>query len=165
MGNERADALAKEATLQSEIAYNKIPLSYIKKMLRQESIQEWQEEWSYSEKGRHTFWLLPNIQERIHDLNWLPIDHIMTQLLTNHCNTKEYLNRIGKHQDISCECGNGNHSLEHVINDCSKYDMDRMQLRLLITECLNTTELDLYRIIRTKTLAQDMKTFTRKVLS
>ncbi|XP_023220173.1 uncharacterized protein LOC111622086 [Centruroides sculpturatus] len=39
MGNEKADALAKEATLQSEIAYNKIPLSYIKEMLRQESIQ------------------------------------------------------------------------------------------------------------------------------
>ncbi|XP_067141829.1 uncharacterized protein [Centruroides vittatus] len=79
-GNERADALAKEATLLTDVSYDKIPMSYIKRLLRQESIDEWQEEWSYSEKGRHTFWLLPNIEERINELKWLPQDYTITQL-------------------------------------------------------------------------------------
>ncbi|XP_023237932.1 uncharacterized protein LOC111636823 [Centruroides sculpturatus] len=164
-GNKKADALAKEAASLTETTYNKIPISYIKRLLRQESIDEWQEEWSYSMKGRHTFWLLPNIEERINDLRWLSSDFITTQLLTNHCNTKEYLKRIGKQQDTQCECGKGEHSLDHVINECTKYEMERIQLLSLVKGTLDISSLDLYMIIRARDLVQEVKTFTRTIMS
>ncbi|XP_023238437.1 uncharacterized protein LOC111637226 [Centruroides sculpturatus] len=164
-GNEKADVLAKVATSLTETTYNKIPVSYIKRLVWQESIEEWQEEWSYSDKGRHTFWLLSNIEERLNDLRWLTSDFITTQLLTNHCNTKEYLKRIGKQQDTQCECGTGEHSLDHIINVCTKYEMERMQLLTLVKETLNISSLDLYMIIRTRNLVQEVKTFTQTIMS
>ncbi|XP_023234867.1 uncharacterized protein LOC111634345 [Centruroides sculpturatus] len=165
MGNERADALAKGAIEFTEIAYGKIPLSFIKKQLRQQTIEEWQERWTYSEKGRYTYWLLPSIEERIKDLKWLPVDFLRTQLYSNHCNTKEYLNRIGKDQESICDCEDDIESLEHLLTTCIKYENERMQLHLVAAQTFNTDCTDLYMLIRNKDIIQDLKNFTRSILS
>ncbi|XP_023244270.1 uncharacterized protein LOC111642206 [Centruroides sculpturatus] len=164
-GNEGADALAKAATNLADISYNRIPVSYIKRQLRQLTINEWQDEWSNGSKGRHTFWLLPSVEERMYELRWLRPDYYMTQLLTNHCMTKEYLRRVNRTQDISCDCKNGDHNLQHLLDDCLKHEQDRMQLRLLSNQTFQTNGIDLYMVLRQKDLVGELKSFTRKLLS
>ncbi|XP_023212991.1 uncharacterized protein LOC111615786 [Centruroides sculpturatus] len=164
IGNERADALAKEATEMNIISYDKAPITYIKRQLRQETVTEWQDQWTYSEKGRFTFWLLPSIQERLSELAWLPKKYLITQILTNHCSTKHYLKRIGKTNDSMCECGGGEQTLEHLINECLKYEQEQMQLRLFSADIYGMPTLDLYQLIRNSTLLQEIKSLLRKVL-
>ncbi|XP_023243881.1 uncharacterized protein LOC111641864 [Centruroides sculpturatus] len=98
VGNEIADRAAKEATHLADITYSKLPLSGVKCKRRSVTISEWQDRWTNSSKGRHTFWLLPNLEERVRDLHWIPTNHITSQVLTGHGNCNAYLQRIGKKQ-------------------------------------------------------------------
>ena len=50
-GNELADNLAKEATKNKEIIYEKILRSQIVQQVRQESIEKWQNQWDQKTKG------------------------------------------------------------------------------------------------------------------
>ncbi|XP_067123165.1 uncharacterized protein [Centruroides vittatus] len=102
--NERADLLAKEAAQSMVVTHNKIPISGIKRLACEETITDWQDQWTYSEKGRHTYWLLPSIQERLKDLSWLQVDHLTCQVLTGHGNTNAYLKKIGKRRSDNCDC-------------------------------------------------------------
>ncbi|XP_026747007.1 uncharacterized protein LOC113508250 [Trichoplusia ni] len=45
LGNERADELAKKAALTKKTApdYNKVPISFVKKSIREETVKRWQE--------------------------------------------------------------------------------------------------------------------------
>ncbi|XP_023216250.1 uncharacterized protein LOC111618865 [Centruroides sculpturatus] len=164
-GNERADELAKEATQLEEITYSKIPISYVKRRLRQSTVEIWQEEWSNGRNGRHTFWLLPSVEERTRELRWLTPNFYLTQLLTNHCNTKDYLKRINKVQDTLCVCGNGMHSLEHLLEECSKYEQERLQFQLQAKDVIHTSEIDLYMCLRHRDLVRELQNFTRRILS
>ena len=49
-GNELADKLAKEATTDSEICYNKIPKSEIEHQEKEISIEKWQQLWDNTTK-------------------------------------------------------------------------------------------------------------------
>ena len=53
-GNERADELAKQAALYKKSAadYDRFPLSFAKRMIRQRTLDAWQQEYSESTKGR-----------------------------------------------------------------------------------------------------------------
>jgi len=64
-GNEIANNLAKEATKNKEIMYNKIPKSQTVQQVKQQSIERWQTQWKRTTKGSTTKWFLPNIKERL----------------------------------------------------------------------------------------------------
>jgi hypothetical protein len=53
-GNEIADRLAKEATLNYYVTYSRIPKSAIKKDTRKETIRKWQRQWEETTKGAIT---------------------------------------------------------------------------------------------------------------
>ncbi|XP_067132763.1 uncharacterized protein [Centruroides vittatus] len=162
--NERADALAKEAANLPEVTYNKIPSTHIKGLLRQYTIEEWQDRWTYSNKGRHTYWLLPNVEERIKELSWLPIDYVRTQLYSNHCNTKEYLQRVGQDRDTQCDCGETTESLEHLVDSCIKHERERMQLHVAANQARDQQSTDLYMLIRNKDIVHELRNFARSIL-
>jgi len=63
-GNEIADNLAKEATKNKEIIYNKIPKGQIAQQVKQQSIEKWQTQWEETTKGSTTKQFFPNIKER-----------------------------------------------------------------------------------------------------
>ena len=64
-GNELADNLAKEATKNKEIIYNKIPKSLIVQQVKQQSIEKLQTQWEQTTKGSKQNSFFPNIKERL----------------------------------------------------------------------------------------------------
>ena len=64
-GNELADKLAKEAIKNSEICYNKIPISEIARQEAEKTIAKWQIQWDARTKGRATKEYFPNVTERL----------------------------------------------------------------------------------------------------
>ena len=65
IGNELADRLAKEATKNRNVTYSKIPISAIKKDIREESVRKWQRQWEETEKGSITKEYFPNVESRL----------------------------------------------------------------------------------------------------
>ncbi|XP_023213469.1 uncharacterized protein LOC111616264 [Centruroides sculpturatus] len=163
-GNERADLLAKEAAHMTDVTQGRIPISGIKRLLRDETIAEWQDRWSYSQKGRHMFWLIPSVEERVKELNWLPMDHINCQLYTGHGNCYSYLKKIGKRQSEVCDCGSGIQDISHLLLNCYKYDKERTEILSLHHLNTGNNDLQLYNLIRDKCLKHDLRTFVRRTL-
>ena len=66
-GNELADALAKEAAVDLEIAvsYNRIPKSVVKGELESLSVDKWQSDWNQTTKGMITKDYFPKVMERL----------------------------------------------------------------------------------------------------
>lgn len=64
-GNERADALAKEAALYRKTApdYDKCPLSHIKWSIREETKRKWSQRYADGETGQATKYFLPDAVE------------------------------------------------------------------------------------------------------
>jgi hypothetical protein len=63
--NELADKLAKEATRDSKICYNKIPKSEIEHQERETSMEKWQQLWNNTTKGTITKEFFPKIKDRL----------------------------------------------------------------------------------------------------
>ena len=64
-GNELADKLAKEATRDSEICYNKISKSEIEHQEKEIRIEKWQQLWDNTTEGTVTKEFFPKIKDRL----------------------------------------------------------------------------------------------------
>jgi len=64
-GNEMADQLAKAAANNKKIegCYTKIPMSAVLCELKEQSVQQWQNEWERSSKGAITKSFFPKIED------------------------------------------------------------------------------------------------------
>ncbi|GIY07540.1 hypothetical protein CDAR_386561 [Caerostris darwini] len=67
-GNELADTYAKLGTEKAVIdSFHRLPISFIKKKLKETNKTTWQQKWSASNKGRDVYQLCPTINlNRIH---------------------------------------------------------------------------------------------------
>ncbi len=127
-GNELADEMAKKAsTSHLRISYDKMPLSFTKKMLREKYINIWNNNYIISNTGNITKLYFPTVYHRLH-LRELTPDFITTQFLTGHGKFNAYLYRFKVKTSPECECGNPEQTIEHLINDCPRYLEFRMQL-------------------------------------
>lgn len=120
-GNEEADKLAKEATLNTEIGYQKYPLSFAMKLLNQQMINDWNEEWQKAKNGGGTKIFFPTVSDR-RNCTFIP-DFITNQFLTGHGKFRAYFERF----DVTthpphpphCDCNtNQPQEVPHLINDC-----------------------------------------------
>lgn len=102
-GNERADSLAKDATLSLQSLNTvKIPISFLKSTFHENLINSWQNYWSTEETGRRTFSFLPEVsQQRI------IFHNAIVAFLTNHGPFPAYKFRfhLGGAQTPNCICG------------------------------------------------------------
>jgi ribonuclease HI len=115
VGNELADALAKEATKKEQIDLElSLGPSYIKNQLKKLLQNDWLHYWQTSDKGRHTYKLLPKVSTtQLYDSPFL------NPFITNHGPFPEYFYRINRHDLITpnCLCGALGTSL-HYMFDC-----------------------------------------------
>ncbi|XP_067132776.1 uncharacterized protein [Centruroides vittatus] len=149
-GNERADQLAKEATNKTEIDFTELPASYIKWEIRDSMRRRWQLSWNESDKGRHTYNVLPNIEERLNELKWIPMDFYLTQILSGHAKCMTYFKKTNKHDTEECICGTNRQTVEHLLLECARYAALRTELECSFYKDQNNTPLNLYHIVRTK---------------
>ncbi|XP_067122841.1 uncharacterized protein [Centruroides vittatus] len=83
-GNERADALAKEAALDpnNQYIYDKNSQGTLKHLLWKEAIGKWQTRWN--EMNQHiTYRFIPDLEQFL-KISWFTPDHYTTQFLSDH---------------------------------------------------------------------------------
>jgi len=121
--NELADKLAKEATRNSDICYNKFPESEIEHQERQKSMEKWQQQWDHATEGLTTKEFFPNIKDRLKTkFNLTPS---FTAMTTAHGKTRSYLHRFKITEFPECPCANGNQTADHLLYQCNKLNSDR----------------------------------------
>ena len=105
-GNELADSLAKRAAVddQIQISFSRVPISYVKKLVRAKGMSLWEKEWAETESAASTKRFFPKIGDRMQvDLEHT---HISTMALTGHGKNRAYLHRFHLLEDAVCPCGN-----------------------------------------------------------
>ena len=100
----------------------------LKKIMRQDSLQRWQEKWDASEKGRWTHLLIPQVD------NWVnrkhrEVNYYLTQMLSNHGWFRAYFYRFKHEEAPQCQAGCGvPEDAEHVFFWCQHIAGERKEL-------------------------------------
>lgn len=115
-GNERADELAKSVILENK--YDKeidlpVPLSLVKKFLKDKLKQDWQTHWDQSTKGRDTYRIIRKV-----DQDFLCISQVSLYFLTAHGSFPVFLYKIGKRDNDRCTCGRQGDVKHYLFDSC-----------------------------------------------
>jgi hypothetical protein len=98
------------------------------KQLTQDMRQEWQERWTNSDKGRHTYLFFPTIETRLRLK--IKLDYYLTQGLTGHGKFRQKLHSFRLTDTPNClDCGDID-TPTHALFDCPALTstLDRQQL-------------------------------------
>lgn len=91
-------------------------------------LNEWQNQWNDSSKGRHLFQFFPCIRDRL-SKKWLEIDHCVAQFLTGHGNFKAKLYSFQLVPSPYCECSSEDDLVEqtaqHILWECELWQHER----------------------------------------
>lgn len=134
-GNERADELAKTAALKPDTTpdYDKIPLSYVKRKIREESVRKWQARYETSSTGSVTKTFLPYVDRAYRIMRKTKPTPTQVQVLTGHGGIAEYLHRFKLKDSPGCECDpNISESVWHIILECPRFLATRQDLEASI---------------------------------
>src|SRR5271154_2488635 len=156
-GIEVADALAKAATSLDSTHFAEIPKAFWSLKNKRCLLNNWQNNWEHSSKGRATFRFVPKV-------SYLGIDNTfsLTQFLTGHGNFRSYLHRFKIIDSPSCMCGM-DETVDHVLFHCPvpARIQARKKLRTVVLSdnkpkpwpLLNSSLLDYYDTVVETTLA------------
>lgn len=93
-----------------------------------ELLDEWQERWNTSIKGRQLHRFFPSVRERL-EMSWLEVDHCVAQFLTGHGNFKSKLYQFKLVDSPLCPCSTLNaeyeQSAHHILWECNLWHVDR----------------------------------------
>lgn len=165
-GNERADELAKSAALHatSTMDYGKIPLSYVKRKIREETVRRWQDRYDSSSTGGVTKLFLPDVNKAYRIVRTTKLTPTQVQVLTGHGGIAEYLHRFRLLESPGCECDPTiSETIWHVVLECPRFLAAKYELETQIDS--NVTRENLSTIIadprsRTHFLNYAEKVFT-----
>ncbi|XP_023936910.2 uncharacterized protein LOC112045076 [Bicyclus anynana] len=131
-GNERADELAREAALglKKKPDYDRCPVSFVKRLLREESLDEWDRRYKSEETAGTTKVFLPDVRFAHKVVKTIDLNAVLTQVLTGHGGFAEYLHRFKRKEDPGCVCDGGlSESILHLLMDCPQHDATREDLQ------------------------------------
>ncbi|GIX87617.1 uncharacterized protein CEXT_760061 [Caerostris extrusa] len=124
VGNERADYLAKDATINPNTLSESLPTpkSFIKHQLKQLFIQQWQEEWNTANTGRRTHNFIPKVSHN------MSTNLLITYFVTGHGPFPTYLNSFCITDNDTCLCGEPG-SPDHYLFSCPLTDLNHEEER------------------------------------
>lgn len=139
LGNERADILAKEATLKkSAPAYEAFPLSFARRSIREKTLEEWQRRYTESTTGEVTKLFFPEVKKAYKIVSRIGTHALRTQLFSGHTGIKAYLNRFKLADDPFCTCNDASpETILHIILECPKYGLERHDCECRIDQKLS----------------------------
>jgi ribonuclease HI len=142
-GNERADQLAKDAALKSKTKphYDRCPVSFVKRCIRMESLDEWNQRYRSEDTGKVTRVFLPDAVAAYGIVRKMGVDACITQALTGHGGLSEYLHRFKCKESPSCICDpEVEETALHVLVDCPATAIKRynIEIEMGIKISLNT---------------------------
>lgn len=142
VGNERADQLAKTAASSSlHFSYTKCPISYVKNTISNYIFGCWNDLWIKSVNGALTKELFfPTVLCRFSVRYFIP-NFILTQFMTGHGKFGSYFMRFNINSDNGCfcKCQETVQTVKHVLFECPIFERNRLNLKLLLEECDNTS--------------------------
>lgn len=130
-GNERADELAKSASaiVSPQPDYTSVPLSYVKKKIREESVQKWQDRYDSTLTGSVTKVFFPDVATSYGIIRKSKPSPTHVQMMTGHGGFGEYLHRFGLRTSPGCECDpNVVESVWHLLFECPRFSSARFEL-------------------------------------
>ncbi|KAJ8704202.1 hypothetical protein PYW07_013496 [Mythimna separata] len=119
-GNERADELAKQAALTKETAdYDKVPVSYVRRKIREGTVKKWQVRYESSSTGAVTKVFFPDVLAAKRILRDTVLTPAHTQILTGHGGFSAYLHRFHLKNSPSCVCDQScEETVWHLLFEC-----------------------------------------------
>ena len=129
-GNEAVDSLAKRATKNHDRpAFDKFPLSYVKRKIRQETLNKWNLRYIKAPQGKHLKKFLPTIFHSHQFFKECGAKFETTQVLGGHAFNLTYLKRFHiKSQDV-CPCGSDiQQTIDHLLFDCPRFINERREV-------------------------------------
>lgn len=129
-GNERADELAKLAALKNKRApaYDKFPLSFAKRSIRQATIDKWQDRYRAAEVAAVTKLFFGDVRRAKKTLETINIDNLVAQMFTGHGGFRQYLHRFKLAASPLCVCdGQSVETVTHVLLECPRFGYDRIK--------------------------------------
>lgn len=122
------DILADEAKRLDDIKRSSTNTSNsVRKIEREKSIEQWQNRWETSRKGRWTFKLIPVIQVWLNRRHG-EVNYYLTQFLSGHGLYRSYLHRFGLDSTPYCpQCPNQEEDPEHVTFYCPRFRHERQK--------------------------------------
>ena len=138
-GNEKADRLAKEASLEAAAMKSDtevVTMADIKQAAVKMGLSQWQRQWESSETGRTLFRYKPKVTDRsqIDYPNTISYRNI-AKLRLGYNQLRDYQFKLGISNNNLCEC-NQLETVEHYLLHCERYFNEREALR---THIFNTT--------------------------
>jgi hypothetical protein len=85
--------------------------------IQEETKLKWQKEWEECTKARNTKEFFPKVHEK--EKLKIDITPILTAVMIGHGKTRAYLHRLKILEHANCPCGNGDQTIEHILNWCS----------------------------------------------
>ncbi|CAH2096611.1 unnamed protein product [Euphydryas editha] len=140
-GNERADELAKKAALTKKSApdYNKVPISYVRRQTREETVRLWQDRYNSSQTGSVTKIFLPDAKTACKLVRKVTLTPVDTQILTGHGRFAAYLHRFHLKDSPPCVCDpNCEETVLHIVLECPRFDLEIKLQRKLDQPSLHT---------------------------
>lgn len=142
-GNERADELAKEAALTKETAdYSKVPVSFVRRKIREGTVKKWQARYESSSTGSVTKVFFPDVLAAKRILRDAVLTPVHVQVLTGHGGFSAYLHRFHLKDSPSCVCDPScDETVWHLLFECPRFSHDRMELEIKIETQLSQSTL------------------------
>ncbi|XP_022830949.1 uncharacterized protein LOC111359591 [Spodoptera litura] len=127
-GNERADELAKEASLglRRRSDYDLCPISFIRRQTRMDSLGEWNRRYVSGETASVTKMFLPDAIVAFRIIRQVRPTGVLTKIMTGHGGFSEYLHRFGCKENPACNCDE-KETVPHLILHCPIYAFERLR--------------------------------------
>ncbi len=128
------ESLSKESiNSHNRIEYELIPNSRIKRIIYEKNIEMWNRRWNACTVGSGTKKYFQNINDRLLVKKFYKNDFYLTQVLTNHANFGQYLNRFKLKSTKVCDfCGHESDDSEHKMIFSPQFELKRIELKLLV---------------------------------
>ncbi len=165
-GNELADSLAKEAAKShNRIAFDRIPVSYAKRIVYEKNITIWNERWTNSDKGEMTRNFFPSVFDRAKSKKFFAPNFHLSQILTNHGKLNKYLTRFRLKNNSSCDyCQDLPENADHIIFHCERYNEQREEL-IAKVEAQRTSWPCAHKVLIYEKVFETFKNFCDNVLN
>ncbi|XP_053391458.1 uncharacterized protein LOC123544590 [Mercenaria mercenaria] len=115
-GNDKADAIAKEAAKEAEEFDQPTSQTEIRAAASLATFDKWQRRWEISESGRTLFQYQPKVNRNKVNFDGLPHQRSILALQSGYC-LKDYNYKVGLTDCPYCECGS-REAVEHFYCEC-----------------------------------------------
>ena len=141
-GNEVVDKVAKEATKCEEIEL-RINISKMegKNIIKRKMKEKWQKRWEEERKGRWFYKIQRKVGEARETGRSRREETVISRLRFGHTGLNASLFIVQKHDTGRCDHCEEQETVDHVMNSCRKYEVERRQMQDKLAEIKERYEL------------------------